>query len=325
MIRDHMDLNRKISRGTIIVRVVCAMIIASVTVSTRAFADATQTIFNSPQAAVSALIESAKTGDPAAALQVLGPEGQKIISSGDPVADQNGREAFVRNYEQMHRTSYDSEGRVILYVGADNWPFPIPIVKQGDGWVFDTAVGEQELLFRRIGSNELYTIATLRTVVEAQYDYKSESRDGNPPQYAPKLMSTTGKHDGLYWPVAAGEPESPIGPLIATATTQGYQPGTRESPTPYHGYLYKILTRQGPNAPGGAKSYVMNGKQTRGFAILAYPVQYRSSGVMTFIVNQDGVVFEKDLGNDTDTLAKKINAYNPDKSWSAVGEYSASD
>ncbi len=217
----------------------------------------------------------------------------------------------------MHRLAYDSRGRVILYIGAENWPFPIPLVKSGDGWIFDTPAGEKEILYRRIGSNELFTIATLRELVDAQDEYKSAHH-----QFARRLLSSAGTHDGLYWPVSAGETPSPIGPLVASATAEGYSPNPTGHPSPFHGYMYKVLTAQGKDAPGGAKSYLAGDRMADGFAILAFPAQYRSSGVMTFIVNQSGTVFQKDLGPQTDKLAPAITEYDPDQSWTEVKEYS---
>jgi DUF2950 family protein len=279
--------------------------------------------FISPSAAAAALAEAAKAQDAAAAMQILGPDGKQVISSGDPVADKNAAVNFANNYQQMHRLAYGSKDGVILYLGAQNWPFPIPIVKRSDGWVFDTPAGEKEILYRRIGTNELLTIAALREVVTAEDEYKNDVSEGGSHQFARRLMSDTGTHDGLFWPVSGNEQPSPIGPLIASATAEGYQPGTSGKPSPFHGYLFKILTSQGANAPGGAKDYTVDGKLIGGFAILAYPVEYRSSGVMSFLVNQDGTIFQKDLGADTAKLAAAMNDYNPDKSWEEVKEYSS--
>jgi Protein of unknown function (DUF2950) len=220
----------------------------------------------------------------------------------------------------MHRLAYDDEGRVILYLGADNWPFPIPLVKKADGWVFDTASGKKELLYRRIGSNELFTIDVLVDLAEEQQEYASETLDdGGVKQYAQKIQSDPGKHNGLYWPVSSGDEESPIGPQIADATSEGYRTGTG-TPIPFHGYYYRVLFRQGKNAPGGAKDYLEQGKMTQGFAFLAYPATYRASGVMTFMINQDGVIVQKDLGADTAKVANEITEYNPDATWQEVDD-----
>jgi hypothetical protein len=282
--------------------------------------DSTQRVFPTPQAAVDALVAAAKADDPkAAAGPILGPDSDKILSSGDKVADDNARSRFVSKYKEMHRLAYDSDGRVIFYLGADNWPFPIPLVKKDNGWIFDTAAGEKEMLYRRIGANELYTIDVLENLVQAQNEYSELAKSTTGvAQYAQKILSDQGLHNGLYWPAAGGQPESPIGPLIAEAVSQGYRKGEQGQPVPFHGYIYRVLTAQGKNAPGGARNYIRNGRMTRGFAFLAYPASYGSSGVMTFIVGSDGTVLQKDLGSDTANLAAEITAFNPDKSWQAA-------
>ncbi|MGO9604563.1 MAG: DUF2950 domain-containing protein [Candidatus Binataceae bacterium] len=310
-------------RKAILAGAACAMFMISAVAVRPARADDAQKVFSTPEAAAAALDDAAKTADASEALQILGPGAKKVISSGDPVADRNAAAGFATGYDRMHRLAFDSKGRVILYLGAENWPFPIPIVKKGDGWVFDTAAGEKEILYRRIGTNELFTIATLRQLVAAQDEYKNEATGGGG-QFARKVLSSSGSHDGLYWPAVAGEPPSPIGPLVASATDEGYHAGgTPDKPTPFHGYVYRILTSQGKDAPGGAKDYVADGKLTGGFAFIAYPAEYRSSGVMTFLVNQDGTILQKDLGKDTDALAKSMTDYDPDSSWVEVTEYSA--
>jgi len=282
---------------------------------------ATQQAFPTPDAAVSALVAADKADDMKTLSSILGPDSDQILSSGDPVADKNAREDFVRRYQEMHRLAYDDQGRVILYIGAGNWPVPIPLVKKDSGWVFDTAAGKDELLFRRIGRNELFTIKVLERLAVAQSEYASGAHDGGSEgEFAQKILSDTGKQNGLYWETAEGQPESPIGPLVAKATAAGYTRDTGENPIPFHGYYYKILTGQGRNAPGGAKKYLVDGKMTNGFAFLAYPAEYRASGVMTFMINQDGVIVQKDLGPDTAKLASAITEYNPDKTWDEVDE-----
>jgi len=247
---------------------------------------------------------------------ILGPDADEIITSGDPVADNNAREDFTKRYDQMHRLAYDDKGRVILYVGADNWPLPIPIVKHGDGWVFDSAAGKDEMLFRRIGRNELSTIDVLQELADAQLEYAGAERAApGQAQFAQTIFSSPGKKNGLYWPTNEGEAESPIGPLIAEATAEGYQRDPSGRPAPFHGYYYKVLTGQGADAPGGPQDYIVDGKMTRGFAFLAYPADYRASGVMTFMIDQAGVVVEKDLGPDTEKTAPTISTFNPDASW----------
>ena len=279
-----------------------------------------QQVFPSVAAAAKALVAAARIDDMAALSSILGGDAKEILSSGDPVADNNARDNFVAKYDQMQRLAYDDRGRVILYLGADNWPFPIPLVKSGDGWIFDTEAGKRELLFRRIGRNELFTIDVLADLADAQQEYASEIRDnGSVKQFAQKIQSGPGKHDGLYWPVSSGEEESPIGPLIADATAEGYKTGAA-TPIPFHGYYYRILSREGKNAPGGAKDYLVEGKMTLGFAFLAYPATYRASGVMTFMINQDGVIVQKDLGTDTAKVSNEITEYNPDKSWEEVDD-----
>ena len=304
------NLIRRSRRVRVIAAVVCSVCFAS----SESPAFASQQVFPSTAAAAKALIEAAQKDDINALESILGSDAKEVISSGDPVADNNARDTLVAKYNQMHRVAYDDHGRVILYIGADNWPLPIPMVKQGDGWAFDTKAGKEELLYRRIGRNELYTIDVLRDLADAQLEYASEGRDGDVKQFAQKIQGDSGKHDGLYWPVAAGEPESPIGPLIADATDEGYKTGTG-TPIPFHGYYYRVLTRQGKNAPGGDMDYIDHGKMTKGFAFLAYPATYRASGVMTFMINQDSVVVQKDLGPETPKLAKEISEFNPDKTW----------
>jgi hypothetical protein len=283
--------------------------------------ESTQQVFPSPDAAVSALVAAGKSDDIRALTSILGPEADQIVSSGDPVADNNARDNFVRRYQEMHRLAYDDQGRVIAYIGAENWPVPIPLVKKNGGWVFDTAAGKDELLYRRVGRNELFTLNVLEDLADAQTEYASEERDGESAgQFAQKIISDTGKHNGLHWETVEGQPESPIGPLVASANAEGYQKDTSGSPIPFHGYYYKVLTSQGKNAPGGAKNYLVNGNMTKGFAFLAYPAEYRASGVMTFMINQDGVIVQKDLGPDTTKVANAITDYNPDKTWEEVDE-----
>jgi len=276
-----------------------------------------QRVFQTPQAAVKALLAAAKAGDPKAELgPILGPDAEKVISSGDSVADDNARKGFISKYQQMHRLGYDADGRVILYIGADNWPLPIPLVKKDNGWMFDTAAGEQELVYRRIGANELYTIDVLGNLVAAQDEYAAQQRDSTGVAlYAQKILSDEGQRNGLYWRAQEGAPESPIGPLIAKAVSEGYKRGQAGQPIPFHGYIYRVLTAQGKDAPGGAKNYIRKGRMTGGFAFLAYPAEYRSSGVMTFLVGSNGVVLQKDLGPETAKLAQEITRYDPDHSW----------
>ena len=272
--------------------------------------------FPTPGDAVLALYNAAKANDIQALNAIFGSNAQKISRSGDDVADKNNVANFIRRYDQMHRVVMEPDGTVTLYLGADNWPTPIPIVKNSSGqWYFDTEAGMKEILYRRVGTNENDAIETLHTLVEAQHDYASSLRDGDKTKhYALKFISTAGKQDGLYWKTDENQPPSPIGPLIADAAGQGYQMQQGKA-TPFHGYYYRMLTRQGAAAKGGARDYLVNGQLARGFAFVAYPAEYRNSGVMTFIVNQDGVVYQKDLGADTEKIAGEMTEYNPDKTW----------
>ena len=272
--------------------------------------------FGSPGDAVLALYNAVKSNEQQAISAILGSNSGPILHTGDEVADKNMGTEFIRRYDQMHRVVMEPDQTVTLYVGADNWPMPIPIVKNSSGaWYFDTEAGAKEILYRRIGRNENDAIEVLYTLVGAQREYASATHDGgNSKHYALKFVSTEGKQDGLYWKTSDNEPPSPIGPLIVSAAGEGYALKQGQA-TPFHGYYYRMLTKQGPAAKGGAKDYLVNGQLTRGFAFVAYPAEYRNSGVMTFIVNQDGVVYEKDLGQDTEKLAAGMNEFNPDKAW----------
>ena len=272
--------------------------------------------FNSPGDAVLALYNAVKSNDSQALNAILGSNSGPIVHTGDDVADKKMAADFIRRYEQMHRVVMEPDQTVTLYIGADNWPMPIPIVKNDKGgWYFDTEAGKQEILYRRIGRNENDAIETLYALVDAQKDYASVTHDGDKTKhYAMKFISQEGKQDGLYWKTSDNENPSPIGPLLVSATGEGYAMKQGQQ-APFHGYYFRILTKQGAAAKGGARDYVVNGQLTRGFAFVAYPAEYRNSGVMTFIVNQDGVVYEKDLGPDTAKLAAAMSEYNPDSTW----------
>ncbi len=276
--------------------------------------------FATPQDAGKTLDEAVQSGDKAAMLSVLGQSASSVVSSGDEVQDKNNGEVFLKRFQQMNRWGSESNGDQTLYLGAENWPFPIPLKKDAAGqWYFDSKAGVEEILFRRIGKNELATIRVCGVLVNAQQDYFQQTHDGDTVhQYAQKFISGPGKQNGLYWKVAEGQPESPIGPLVAYATGEGYG-GQNNSAQPFHGYFYRILTAQGKNAPEGAKSYLVDGKMTGGFAFVAYPAEYRNSGVMTFLVDQNGNVYEKDLGPNTAEIAKQMKDYNPDKTWTVAG------
>jgi hypothetical protein len=275
-----------------------------------------QKTFSSPMEAVHALVDAARSGDTAQLEPLLGPQANELLVSGYAGDAKDLLAGFVKAYGEKHSLSVEAQGFEFLQVGESNWPFPFPIVRDGKVWYFDVERGNEEILDRRVGRNELGAIAVCEGYVQSQVEYGSKGRDGNPSGiYAQRFHSNPDKHDGLYWPVSKGEPQSPMGPLVATAAAEDYSKQPDAKPAPYYGYLYKILTEQGPDAPGGAKSYLVDGKLTGGFALIAYPAEYHSSGVMTFIVNQDGVVYQQDLGEQTSDLASKITAYNPDTSW----------
>jgi hypothetical protein len=273
--------------------------------------------FKTPDDAASALAGAAKTGDRKAIVTVLGPDGQDIVSSGDEVADAATRQKFVAAYDAKHQIAMEGDNEAILVIGQEDFPLPIPLVRKDGSWRFDTAAGREEILFRRVGRDELDAIQSCLAYVDAQNEYAETDRTGaGANTYAQRIISEPGKKDGLYWPTSQGEDASPLGELIAEATAQGYRPGAGR--TPFHGYYFKILTKQGPAAPGGELDYIVRGKMIGGFALVAYPAEYRNSGVMTFIVNHTGNVFQKDLGADTAKLAERMTSFNPDQSWTKV-------
>ena len=270
-----------------------------------------QKTFASPEEAGNALFIALQSNNEMEMLDIFGPDGKHIVRSGDDTEDAQSRANFVEKYKEMHRLAKEPDGTITLIIGARNWPAPIPLVNKNNSWFFDTEAGAKEILLRRIGRNEISAIRVCQELVAAEKEYRSSQHD----EYASKIFSDEGRHNGLYWKVADGEPQSPIGPLVASAVAEGYAKGQAGPPTPYRGYYFHLLTKQGKNAPGGARSYIVHGKMTEGFAFLAYPAEYRSSGVMTFLVNQDGVVLEKDLGKKTDVLGKAMKKYDPDSSW----------
>jgi len=278
-------------------------------------AAARQKSFPTPEEGVQALLEAAQSHDQTTLLAILGPEAKPLVSTGDPVADRESSERFVKSYEEAHTLVPSGDTKVVLQIGKDEWPFPIPLIKDSAGWRFDTQAGKEELLNRRIGRNELDVIQVCLAYVDAQREYYMRNPLNAPLlQYASKFISTKGKRDGLYWETSADEPPSPLGPLVARARREGYKRAAGK-PVPYHGYYYKMLTSQGPDAPGGAYDYVVRGKMIGGFALVAYPAQYGSSGIMTFIVNHDGVVYEKDFGPKTAATVQSMTKFNPDKTW----------
>ena len=276
-------------------------------------------VFASPDDAGNALLAAAKSGDQNTLLAIFGPDSKEVIYSGDAVQDKNAASAFVTEYGVMHRWRKMPDGAQILLVGADNFPFPIPLKENGGGqWFFDTAAGKEEVLNRRIGRNELAIIEVSRAAADAQADYFSQLHDGETTkQYAMKFISDPGKQNGLYWKAAEGQPQSPLGPLAAFATSEGYS-AKPDAHTAFHGYYFRMLKGQSDKAPAGAKDYVVNGKMTGGFAFVAYPAEYGNSGVMTFIINQDDVLLQKDLGKTTTETATAMSQFDPDAGWSIV-------
>lgn len=274
-----------------------------------------QRTFSSAADASQALVAALESNERPDLLSILGPDAKDILSSGDASQDQNDRSEFVQKYRQMHRLVDEPDGTTALYIGAENWPTPIPLAHKGDAWYFDTSAGKREILYRRVGRNELTVIQVCRELVDAEKEYYSRPHDGDSAnEYARRFLSDPGKHNGLYWQ-ADSEGESPVGPLVASAAAESDRLNQSQDPQPFQGYYFRILTAQGAHGPGGARSYIADGKMIRGFAFLAYPAEYRSSGVMTFIVDQDGIVYEKDLGRRTFEIVKTISRYNRDATW----------
>ncbi|MGO9603858.1 MAG: DUF2950 domain-containing protein [Candidatus Binataceae bacterium] len=311
------DSNRRSTTGWVALQVLWVSLLLGLgRVPAASAQEPGQKTFNSAAEAADAFAAAVQNHDEAAMLAILGPSNGDLISSGDPVADQKNQDAFTAKYRAAHQFLAAGDGRTFLYIGAENWPTPIPLRQNGSQWYFDTTYGKQEILYRRIGANELNVIKVCAAVVDAQRDYYAALHDGaSEHQYAQRFRSTPGTQDGLYWEVNAGAPESPLGPIVAEASVEGYQHHTTGQPHPFHGYVYRILTSQGADAPGGTRNYIVDDKMTGGFALVAYPVVYRDSGVMTFIVNQDGQIYQKDLGPNTDQIASEMTAYNPDATW----------
>jgi hypothetical protein len=270
-----------------------------------------QPSFTSPESAVAALVAAARANRTSELVRLLGPDGKKLVTSGDPIADQIGRAKFAVAYQKHHEIKRTGDATATLIVGDEQWPLPIPVVRDGLGrWHFNTKAGAEEVLARRIGRNELGAIEVCRAYADAQREYASTDRDGDGLlAYAQRFTSSKGRHDGLYWPVKPGEPESPVGALVASAHAEGYK---RQ---PYHGYYYKILKGQGKDAPGGAYSYMAKGRMIGGFALVAFPAEYGNSGIMTFLISHEGVVYQKNLGPKTASIARAMTAFNPDPSW----------
>lgn len=285
------------------------------TVAGNSFAAVKQKTFTSPEEAVKAIVTAARNNDDKELLSIFGADAKGLIFSGDKVADKQRRENFLARYEERNKLVPDGNNMIIV-IGKNEWPFPIPIVKKDNTWFFDTQQGKEEILNRRIGENELYTIQTCLAFVDAQRDYAMLDRDGdNLHEYAEKFASDPGMRNGLYWETKEGEEPSPLGQLLVQAKAEGYSKKGKTEPVPYHGYYYRIIKTQGKNAPGGAYNYVISKNMIGGFALVAYPAKYGNSGVMTFIVNHDGDVYQKDLGNNTTKIAKTVTKYDPDKTW----------
>ncbi len=275
-----------------------------------------QKTFASAEEASKALMTAAQGNDEKALLEILGPNGKQIVSSGDEAEDAQGRANFVQKYQEMHRLVREPDGSTVLYIGAENWPTPIPLMSKGGAWYFDTEAGKEEILFRRIGENEISAIGVCEELVAAEKEYRSAEHN----EYAQRIFSEEGHHNGLYWRAGDGEAQSPIGPLLAAAIVDGDGRSEGRAPIPFHGYYFRILMRQGKDSPGGPKSYMVAGKMSEGFAFVAYPAEYGSSGVMTFMVNEYGEVYQKDLGAKTEVLAKTMKEYNPNASWEKAEE-----
>jgi hypothetical protein len=275
--------------------------------------------FDSPDAAVNSLVGALRTKDTPQLKKIFGADSDEIISSGDPVADQTQAEKFLAAYDAQHRLQPDGYGGSTLLIGQQDWPFPVPIVQVGGKHAFDTEAGKDEILNRRIGRNELSTEMVCLAIVDAQRDYVAlRPMGGDLPVYARKLMSDPGTKNGLFWPTKEGESPSPMGPLVALASAEGYRATTRavgQVPPPYHGYRYKLLTAQGPSAEGGKLDYVVDGKLIGGFAVVAWPAQYGNSGIMTFMTSHAGVVYQKDLGEDTEKIAQAMTEFDPGAGW----------
>ncbi|MCW5591407.1 MAG: DUF2950 domain-containing protein [Burkholderiales bacterium] len=278
---------------------------------------AAQKTFASPEEAAKALVDAVKAADAKAILAIVGPQSKSWISSGDAVRDAEDWKRFVAAYDEKNAIVKEGDAKAILNVGKDDYPFAAPLVKRGGSWAFDAEAGRQEAINRRIGRNELDTIQTMLAIVDAQREYVEKDADGNGlADYAARLVSSPGKKDGLYWPAKAGEPQSPLGPLAAQAVAEGYgKKAAAGKPQPFHGYFFRPLKGQGPHAAGGKYDYEVNGRMMGGFAVVAWPAKYGVSGVMSFVVNHDGVVFEKDLGPNTGAVAQKMTRFDPDKTW----------
>jgi hypothetical protein len=327
MMEDHMQRKIRFDEYlpgefavTLVLWVFAAFLLGLLFILPSAAQDHSQRTFQSAEEAGTAFFAAAQTENDEALLNILGPAGKELISSGDSIEDMDARVSFVVKYRQMHRYAKQLDSTTILYVGAENWPLPIPLVEKNGAWFFDTDAGKEEILMRRIGKNELAAIDACHQLVDAEKEYHAKALDGQH-AYAERFVSDKGTHNGLSWSEAAGEFDDSVNPLIADAGQENTKPANdsaADDPIPFNGYYFRILTGQGKNVPGSEKSYFADGKMLNGFAFLGYPAEYRSSGVMTFIVNESGTVYEKDLGPDTTTLANEMTEYNPDSTWRRV-------
>jgi len=309
-------VRRVVSNLTLSIAVLCLLL------NTLCYAQqGDQRTFATPGEATLVLYTAVNANDEASLSGIFGKAAGDLLHSGDEVADRNMVQTFLSRYDQMHRVVIEPNGAATLYIGAENWPFPISIAKNSSGtWYFDTAAGKQEILYRRVGRNENDAIEICQALVQAQREYASAVRNNESSKhYAMRFISDDGKQNGLFWKTSEGEPPSPIGPLIVQASSEGYS-AQKGQPTPFHGYYYRILTKQGHFAKGGKKNYLVKGELVRGFAFLAYPADYKNSGVMTLLVNQDGIVYQKDLGPDSETIAAHMTQYDPDDTWERVDQ-----
>jgi hypothetical protein len=298
-------------------KLLATLMVIAASIASGAVPEVRQKHFATPDVALEALVAADRAHSQPRLLAILGAKATPLIRSGDPVADRSGEDRFVAAFDAAHKIELDGQDKAVIIVGREEWPLPIPLIRESDGWRFDTGAGKEEILNRRVGRNEL---KVCREYVQAQREY-AVMKVGGQGEYARQFKSNPGRHDGLYWPVKPGDPESPFGPLVAEARAVGYAPHSdatsRTTSHPFHGYYFRILSAQGVHAPGGARSYLVGGHMTRGFALIAYPATYGDSGIMTFVVNQSGIVFEKNLGPQTSSIARQMSDYDPDSSWRA--------
>ncbi len=309
---------KRLARGALPSVVIMAVLAVVLNCNQSLAAKPRHEVFSSPTDAVRTMVDAMKAGDTGRLLGIYGRAGKELFSSGDDAADRQAREEFVKAYDEKNRLEAVGRKKVILHVGKEDWPWPIPIVRTDQGWRFDTREGRQEILARRIGENELAVIQVCLAYVDAQREYARDQREGSLMEYAQKFVSDPGKRNGLSWEGEEGK-QSPLGPLLSMASRENQgAAGKGDEAQSYHGYFYKILKKQGKDAPGGAYDYLVDGRMIGGFALVAYPARYGSSGIMTFIVNQDGVIYERDLGKNTEKAAEAMTSFDPDQTWKEV-------